>query len=449
MNYGRMMILLSVMVVMTASYLHGFDPMITGAAKIKLAGPITEDQMTKCKKDAKLRLKPEVLAYLEDQKGVRVDTTEYLANLLFENFLDSCISRSKETSAFKEKYWTFAYTLLPAAIDAALKGFNDRIELLAVHSWKRLENAVAQQNYEEIYYQSVEVIAYATAYLGPLLSVQGDSNKILIEEGRKTLKYFLERVHINSSGQLIEGKPGRLANSPPTLSVTIDGRPFAGLGLTGYIPGGMDVFTAVADNNGVVSLDNFLIPFVRNGTMMYVSPNLGRVINSKWRVGIKDFGITMKNDLTQLFFFKIGKPTFTLKYEAVAADPTDTIPKDIASGALVNRYLIDSCYLEPATNKAPADLNITIKSRLASTGSSDLEVGEARFEAFVSIQAPFLTPPRTEEESFEYEKKYDKILVYVDSRKNVYRTSSVPIGSFMWEANVKLRGAIRKILNRL
>jgi hypothetical protein len=405
--------------------------------------------MSKCKLDAKLRLKPEVLAYLEDQKGVRVDTSEYLANLLFDNFLDSCINRSKEASAFKEKYWTFSYTLLPEAIDAAIKNYNDRIELLAVHSWKRLENAVAQQNYEEIYYQSVEVIAYSTAYLGPLLNVQSDSNKILIEEGRRTLKYFLERVHIASTGQLIEGKPGRLANSPPTLSVTIDGRPFAGLGLTGYIPGGMDVFTAVADNNGVVSLDNFLIPFVRNGTMMYVSPNLGRVINSKWRVGIKDFGITIKNDLTQLFFFKIGRSSFTLKYEAVALDPTDTIPPDIASGAIVKKYLIDSCNMEPATSKAPADLNITIKCKLASTGSSDLEVGEARYQAFVSIQAPFLTPPRTEEESFEYEKKYDKILIYYDSRKNIQRISSVPLGSFLWEANVKLRGAIRRILNRL
>ena len=321
--------------------------------------------------------------------------------------------------------------------------------MLAVHSWKRLENAVAAQSYEEIYYQSVEVIAYATAHLGPPLIVQGDSNKILVEEGRRTLKYFLERVNINSSGQLIEGKPGRLANSPPALSVTIDGRPFAGLGITGYIPGGMDIFTAVADNNGTISLDNFLIPFVRNGTMMYVSPNLGRVINNKWRVGIKDFGITMKNDLTQLFFFKIGKPTFTLKYEAVALDPTDTIPKDIASGAIVKKYLMDSCYLEPATGSKPADLNFTIKCKLASAGSSDDEVGQARYEAFVSVRAPFLTPPRTEEESFEYEKKYDKILIYYDSRKNIQRISSVPLGSFLWEANVKLQGAIRKILNRL
>ncbi|MBN2038242.1 MAG: hypothetical protein JW768_15985 [Chitinispirillaceae bacterium] len=448
MDNRRACILISVMVAVTITYSFAFDQVIKGAAKVKLAGPITDEQTAQCKHNAKMRLKPEIVMWLEDEKGVSIDTNEVLINLLFETFLDSCVSRAKEASEFKEKYWTVSYTLLPEALEAALKAYNDRIELLAVHAWKRLENAVSSQNHEEVYYQSVEVIAYASAYLGPHLKVQ-DEDRVMITEARQILKAFLDRMSITSTGQLIEGKPGRLALAPPTLTITIDGRPFAGLGLTGYIPGGFDVFNGVADNNGIVLLDNFMIPFVRNGTLMYLAPNLGRVLNNQWRVGIKDFGITTKRDLSQPFFFKIKKPTYTLRFKAVAADPTDTIPKDIASGAIIKKFLTDSCYLKPVSAVSQPDLIIAIDCKFSSAGSSEMETGQAKFEATVSIQAPFLTPPRTEGEFVVYEKRYDKILVYYNSKKKIERISSIPIGSFLWEANVKLRQAIKQILYRL
>ena len=192
------------------------------------------------------------------------------------------------------------------------------------------------------------------------------------------------------------------------MRVTIDGLPFAGLGLTGYIPGGDDVFTGVADNNGTIAFDNIVMPFVKNGSMMYVSPNLGRVLNSNWRVGIKDFNIKLKNDLNQTFFFKIIKPSFSLTYEAANTDPTIRLPADIASGASIKRFLTDSCFFQPVSGAA-ADLNITIKCQVASAASSDMETGEARFTGNVSIQAPMLSPPRTEQEGISFEKKYDKV----------------------------------------
>jgi hypothetical protein len=449
MIYRNIVILLSAIILTAITNQYAFDQEIKGVAKVKLVGPISNEQATQCKTEAKMRLKPEIVMWLEDVKGVTLDTNELLTNLLFETFLDSCVPRAKQASEFKEKYWIYSYTILPEAINKALTAYNERIELLAVHSWERLENAISQQNFEEIYYQSVAVIAYATAYLGPPLTVQGDQNRLLAGEARKTLKKFLERMRITASGQLIEGRPGHLATAPPMLQVTIDGRPFAGLGLTGYIPGGLDVFNGVADNNGAVSLDNFMIPFVHTGTLMYLSPNLGRVINNSWRLGIKHFGISMRNDLSQPFFFKIKKPTYSLRFEAVPTDPTDTIPKEIANGNLIKKYLTDSCFFEPASVMSSPDLNITINCKVSSAGSSEMESGAARFEAVVSIQAPYLTPPRTEGETIVYEKQYDKILVYYNSKKKIERISSVPIGSFLWEANVKLKQGIRKILNRM
>jgi hypothetical protein len=438
-----------VLVITLVTNQHAFDQTITGTAKVKLTGPITQEQMDQCKEDAKYRLKPQVLRWLDEQKSLKIDTTDLLTNLLLNSFLDSCITRAKENSAFKEKYWTFSYTLAPDAINAALSGFNDRIELLAIHSWKRLENAIEQKNYEEIYYQSVSVIAYATAYMGPLLTVPGDSNKILIEEAKGVLTNFLGKLYISSTGQIIEGKPGYPPLNPPTMGVTIDGHPFAGIGLTGYIPGGADVFTGVADNTGVISFQNLIIPFVKNGSMMYVAPNLGRVINSKWRIGMKDFGIKIGNELNETFFFKINKPTFTLTFEATDPDPTDTLPKEFMSGAAMKKYLVDSCWLQPAAGAAPADLNISIKCQISSANSEAFEAGLARLDGSVLIQAPQLTPPRTESETIDFEKKYEKLSFNLDDKKGYNKEPKVPMGSFVWESNVKLRGLVRKIMNRL
>lgn len=423
---------------------------LSGTAKVKLTGPITQEQMDQCKSDAKFRLKPQLLRWLEENKETSVDTTDVLTNLLFSCFLDSCATRAKEAAAFKEKYWTFSYTLEPDNIEAALNAYNDRIELLAVHAWKRFENAQTANNFEEIYYQSVSVIAYAAAYMGPLLTVPSDSNKLLIEEGRTILKNFLEKLYISSSGQIIEGKPGYQPRNPPTMAVTIDGHPFAGLGLTGFIPGGVDVFTGVADNSGMISFENLIVPFVKNGSMMYVQPNLGRVINSKWRVGMKDFGIKIGNDLSQTYFFKIEKPLFALTFEATATDPTDTLPPDFMNGSSTRKYLTDSCWLQPVSaGGGQPDLVFVIKCQISSASSETIEAGLARFEGSVLVQAPQLTPPKSESEVIDFEKKYEKLSIDIRDKKSRERGARVPLGSFVWECNVKLRSILRGILNKL
>jgi hypothetical protein len=450
MTCNRFMKAAVVIVLLAASGPYALDRTITGAAKVKLSGPITQEQMDKCKSGAKYRLKPQILRWLKEAKEFPVDTTDVLANLFFDSFLDSCTMRAKETSAFKEKFWTFSYSLMPEDVDAALASFDDRIELLAIHAWKRLENALSQKNYEEIYYQSVSVIAYATAYMGSLLTVPNDSNKLLLEEGRAILRDFLEKLYITTTGQIIEGKPGYPPRNPPTMAVTIDGKPFAGLGLTGYVPGGVDVFTGVADNNGRISYENLIVPFVKNGSMMYVQPNLGRVINSKWRVGMKDFGIKIGNDLNQTYFFKIEKPTFALTFDAIATDPTDTLPPLFMDGTSMKKYLIDSCWLRPVSaGTGQPDLIVSIKCQISSASSEAIEAGLARFEGSVLVQAPQLTPPRSESETIDFEKKYEKLSIDLTDRESRDRGPRVPLGSFIWECNMKLRSIIRGMLNKL
>jgi hypothetical protein len=127
---------------------------------------------------------------------------------------------------------------------------------------------------------------------------------------------------------------------------------------------------------------------------MYVAPNLGSVINSKWHVDMKDFGIKIRNDLNQVFFFKINKPTFALTFEATATDPTDTLPRDFMNGVSIKKYLTDSCWMLPASSGTAADLTIVIKCQISSASSDAIEAGLAKLDGSVLIQAPRLTPPR-------------------------------------------------------
>jgi hypothetical protein len=433
------------------STLFAFDDAVSGIAKIKLSGQLTQEQITSCKSDARARFRAHLIAWLDQERNVKVDTTDALTCLLFGNFVDSCIGRTQGMPELKGSYWTYAYSMPPDSVAAVIASYDDRIELLATHSWVRLTNAITVHNDEEIYYQSVSVIAHAAAYIGPSLRVPGDSAALLIDTARSVLRGFLDRLAVTSSDQLIAGKPGMPATDPPTITVTIGGRPFSGLGMTGFIPGGHDVWNGVTDHDGRITFENFIVPFAANGTMLYVAPNLGRVLDNQWHVGVKDFGIESSNDLNQSFFLKITRPVFSLTFDASDPDPADSLPREFLSGALVKKFLVDSCWLDSAADSGGADLAIGVKCRISSANSDELDAGEARLEGVVTVQAPRLSPPRFETDSIYFEKKYDRVPYETSNRRRSDALSrmSVPLGGFIWEANVKIRRALRAAIGRL
>ena len=452
MKLSRYCTFVSLIIVTGFSSRFAFDDAISGTAKIKLSGTPTEDQIAKCKSDARARFRMQLLVWLDQEKDIKVDTTDRLTALLFWSFVDSCINRAKATQEFRGSYWTCAYSIPPESVNAVLTSYNDRVELLATHSWERLTNAITQKNYEEIYYQSVEVIAHASEYLEKALTVPGDSAKTLIDTARSELKSFLEKLTMTSSDQLISGKPGMPVAAPPTMTVTIDGHPFSGLGMTGFIPGGRDVWNGAADHNGEISFENLVMPFAKNGTLMYVTPNLGQVLDNQWHVGVKDFGIETAKEVHQGFFLKIDRPTFSLTFEISDPDPADTLSKEFISGGLMKKFLVDSCWLDPSVDSTKSDLAISVKCQIVSANSEALDAGEARLEGSVTVQAPRLSPPRTETELIYFEKKYNQNPYETSNRRRsdqIPQMVSVPLGDFVWDANVKLREAVWKIMSRL
>jgi hypothetical protein len=405
---------------------------LRGSAKFTLTGPLQQEQMDKCKLEARTKLKPALVDWLDVQRGQIVDTSNRLFNLQFEAFLDTCLSRAGGVGAFKDRFWTFTYTLMPEGVDAAIAAHNAGIVLRTEQSWSLLQAAVEKKNLKEIYHQSVRIIAFATGYIGTSTSTQGNTCTYLLGEARGILKQLMEKVVISSDGQLIEGKPGFQPITAPLLTVTIDGTPFPGLILTGTLPGGVEIFSDNTDKNGSIALLNMIIPYISNGAMMYVAPNPGRVIDRSANMGLKDFGIASGSD--QTFFFKIAKPTYTLNYKMTATDPDLALPKDMASGASTISFLADSCYMQKILQGTP-DLAITINCTVISK-SDEMDFSEARFRGTVSIQTPSTTPAKKETETIDFANRYDKV-------------EQAPMGTFLWDSNRKMQKAIQKILRRL
>ena len=118
----------------------------------------------------------------------------------------------------------------------------------------------------------------------------------------------------------------------------------------------------------------------------------------------------------------------------------------------MKKFLADSCWLDPSADSTKADLAIGVTCRLSSANSDALDAGEARLEGSVVILAPRLSPPRAETENIYFEKKYD-VVPYETSDRRPFRPGFPDVGAarrfFIWEANVKLREAVKKILLRL
>ncbi len=451
MNLLRYTTGVAILIAAAAAHSFALDNDISGIAKVKLSGWLTQDQIAQCKADARARFRVHLISWLDEEKNLKIDTTANLTNLLFGTFVDSCLSRTRELPELKGSFWTYAYSIPSDSLFTMMSSYNDRVELLATDSWIRLTNALSRNDYEEIYYQSVEVIARTSEYIGPALKIPGDTTRSLLDTARSALKSFLEKISIASSAQLLSGKPGMPADSPPVMTVTIEGHPFPGLGMTGFIPGGRDIWKGVSDNKGQISFENLIIPFAKNGTLIYVTPNLGRVLDNRWHIGVRDFGIESANDLNQSFFLKINRPSFSLVFDASDPDPADTLPQDFLSGALIKKFLEDSCWLDSSLDSIKADLSISITCRISSANSEALDAGEARFEGSVAILAPHLRPPRSEKEPFYFEKKYDEIPYGAAGRRSLdqHVRMSVPLGVFIWDANVKMHEAVRKVIARL
>lgn len=406
---------------------------LKGSLTYTLSSPITKEFLEESRKNLKTKIAQELNLWLAEKKSILIDTTNAFQASTYSVFVDSCFKLGKEESFFNGKQWTIQYTIQEEAINNALQNYNRLIDQKTIISWQRTMAALELHQDAFTFNQSIETLAFALSRLGEPLKIL-DSTKTIVDETRKIAQEILNRITIKPTEMIIQGKPGQFPNNNPELIAKIDSFPFPNLNFKAYLLNGKEVFTSATDLSGIISLKNQKIPFVANGTFLFISLDLGAILKIDRLIEPKHLGISMKNGHDITFIYKITRPTFALEYSAQSVSKI-ALPTDFATDSYMKKFLRDSCYMEFAGSTTP-DLIINIQTQVSSYTYDETEETGIKTMSQISIKGLSFIPNKTEQKQFIFEKKYEK-------------STDIPYGLYFWETSGKLRTSIKDLLLKM
>lgn len=408
---------------------------LKGSASIQLNGPATKEQTTEVRKAARNKLKKETLIWLNEVRGANIDSSNSLHMFHLENFLDTCINLCKEETDFRGKLLTITYVLTYSSADSAVTLFNKAADSAALASWNMLKSAHAGNNYPRIYIEGLTALFYGIGHIGAPLNSPDNPEKSLVEDVRIILQEFFDKMKVSSSNMILQGKAGQVVEQPPIVTVMIDSTPLEGIAFTGMLQNGKVLFSSETDAQGQISFQDMKIPFVQNGTMFYVSPDPGKISHSPGFISAKQFGLHLRKSQDQNFIFKVTRPIYSLEFKNTSVSQI-TIPPDFANASYIKKFLKDSCYMQEVSSGTPSDLIIELHSQVFKYDYDATEETSLKVTCQITVKGLSIDPPRSKQEIITFEKKYEQNI-------------DIPYGLFFWEANVKMREALKATIENL
>jgi hypothetical protein len=410
----------------------GFSQLLSGSADLKLNGPASAEQSNLCRNKARKELKQNLIAWLSENHGINVDSLNPLDNFAVEKYIDSCFAFIKEETAFRGKVLSVTLLLDFESAEKALQNHNNAFDARAAESWKKFNAAKESNDFQQMYYEGIRTIAAANAHFGPPLIIPESNGEPLFKVARAAVQQYFDKMRVTSSQMVLEGRPGHVTNQPPSITVMIDSTPLSGVWFTCKYQSGKEIFTKITDETGNVKLSEFVIPFVPNGTLVYLTIDPGKIIGSPTLIDAKRFGIDLKNSQEQTFIIKVNRSLYTLDYKASSVGKIK-LPPDFVANTAVVKFLRDSCYMQEAGTASPADIKISIQAQVSDYEYDETEETGIKTSINVVVDGLTMNPPVKKEYTLVYEKKYEQ-------------QTSIPYPIYFWEANTKLREAIKTTL---
>jgi hypothetical protein len=402
---------------------------LSGSASLQLSGPASAEQSNICRNDARKELKKNLLAWLSENQGIVIDSLNPLDNFAVERYIDSCFTYIKEETAFRGKILNITLLLDYESAEKALQNHNNAFDARAAESWKKFNTAKETNNVQQMYYEGLRTIAAANAHFGPPLIIPESNGEPLIKIARIAVQQYFDRMRVFCSEMVLEGRPGHFVNQAPTITVMIDSMPLSGIWFTCKYQSGKEIFTKITDESGIVKLNEFVIPFVPNGTLIYLNIDPGKLIGSPSMIKAKYFGLNLKNSQEQTFIIKINRSLYSLDYRASSVGNIK-LPPDFAANTHIVKFLRDSCYMQEAGKENPSDLRVTIQTQVSDYNYDETEETGIKTSINVVIEDLTMNPPVKKESTMTFEKKYEQHV-------------SIPYGLYFWEASGKVREAIK------
>jgi hypothetical protein len=402
---------------------------------LQLNGPANSEQISQAKAGARAMLKTEIANWLKTAHEFKFDTSAALVRFNLEILTDSCINRCKEESSYKGKELTLFYSISETAADEALDAFDKAVEDTIIRTWTAMGNALANNNTSDYFENAVKTYSYSINHFGEPVTIPGSEGINISDEAQKVVQSLFNRMKIQSSDMIIQGKIGRAAEQPPIVTVIIDSTPLPGLWFSGIPQVGKSNFTTTTNEQGQASLKDLVIPLVSNGTLFYLTPNIGKMLGASFLITPKEMKIQLKDGQVQTFMFKVTRPSYSLNYK-VSSDASVKLPAEFNSDAPLKKYLKDSCFLADVQPGLPPDFMITVETMITNTATDITEEVGLKMNAEITVKGLSFETPRTETKKVELVKRFGK-------------QTEIPYGLFLWDINSTLKQNTHILLSSL
>ena len=403
---------------------------VSGTSSLRLKKPLSNDLSDQVRSAAINSFKIDLWEWMKEEADVTVDTSNAIQRFHFFAFADSCLNKANVDRSMAGHDLTVTIAVPGEDVSAMLEAYNTRCYSISLRFYTLMKKALEDNATTDLYNLGIRTIFYTMGRMGTPIGVSDESTprSFLLEESRKIMQNFFNKFSVRSQEYIISGKPSTVLASPLAVQAVVDSMPLAGITITGFLPGGKKLCSGITDPNGSVSFADFRIPFVSKGSMLYLRPDFGAVVNGAAPFDAGDLGVTLPE---QTLLFNITPATFSISYKVNAVSKLD-IPKDFASDAFISKFLRDSCFLAPAQPGGTVDLYFIIESQVSSYAHDELEQTVLKLEDDVAIEDAG-HQQLTRKQAVAYEKGYENAV-------------PIPMGLFFWEAASKSTRMIKQMV---
>jgi hypothetical protein len=328
-------------------------------------GKPSKEQITKARAVAVADFQFALHAWLKENMRIDIDTANSIKKFALDKLAARCLESAEEGSTVKGRVWTLSLTVSESDVREALDANNEYFEALAAARFQEARDNDANVALPG----AIGALCAAMSTLAPADRSAGGVN---VEDIRANVQILFDKMTVKSATTVVDGRPGSFPQRSPEAVFSIDGNPLTGFHLTATVQGGRTLAQLETDANGAVSLREYKVPFVHNGSMLNVVPDARRYIKADGFIRYNESGIRFTKGQDLSYIYKVPALTYSLDYKASSLSKSITVPPDFVSDAHVRKYMKEYCGLVPAS-KGGADLNVRIVVEFSQNTYEDTE----------------------------------------------------------------------------
>ncbi len=404
---------------------------IQGFSRMKLTGPVSRELSKEARRVAVQSMAGPLLDWINSHTDIPWDTSNAIYRYHFHNLLSKCAEKATENSEFEGYLWTYTLTVKNADRHSVVVRHNARFDSLAFSYWEQSQAALKKENISDAYRSAVAALFFSMGHIGAPPQVP-DSPESLLRVSRSVLQDMLSRLKLSTDHMVIEGKPGFLPKKAVRISVRIDDTPLAQFPVNGLGSGGRKIFSAETEHEGSISLEKVPVPYVANGSFLYIVPSFEGIVDVRIPFNADDLGLKVTKAQKEQVIYKLIPPVYTLKYGVNEVSDIE-VPSDFSRDTFLRRFFSDTCFLDPHDGSEEPDLAFDIHSQVSKY------TNDQTYQLVIKVDSRIIIQPKKHQHD-QVEKAFTLLERTYDLEEDI------SLGLFFWEAAAELKKNIRRIL---